>query len=279
MAPSPAPTTSSSTTSRPPQAIKVGDTIDILNHPFHVCGIVEHGKGGRKFIPIDTMDDIDGTPGKATRTSISRPTTCENQEDVRKEILATPGMSQYNVQTLDELLSLLTPDRLPGFNIGLRVVIGIAVIIGFLVIFQSMYTAVMERTREIGILKSLGASRLYIVAVVLRETGPPRACRHNPWRRNHLSHAVIFHYRFPTLDFAVTPRTGSVRRSRSPSLVPCAERSIPPSRPPAKTLSTPSPTSDLSLVLDCQNSTSRQHIEGLIILLLQCVFLRLRIVF
>ena len=46
---------------------------------------------------------------------------------------------------------------------------GIAVIIGFLVIFQSMYTAVLERTREIGILKSMGASKLAIVGVVLRE--------------------------------------------------------------------------------------------------------------
>ena len=44
-------------------------------------------------------------------------------------------------------------------------------IIGFLVIFQSMYTAVMERTREIGILKSMGASKTYIVNVILRETG------------------------------------------------------------------------------------------------------------
>ena len=33
-----------------------------------------------------------------------------------------------------------------------------------------MYTAIMERTREIGILKSLGAGKLYIVNVVLRET-------------------------------------------------------------------------------------------------------------
>jgi putative ABC transport system permease protein len=38
------------------------------------------------------------------------------------------------------------------------------------VIFQSMYTAVMERTREIGILKSLGATPMYIVNVVLRES-------------------------------------------------------------------------------------------------------------
>jgi putative ABC transport system permease protein len=50
------------------------------------------------------------------------------------------------------------------------VVIAIAVIIGFIVIFQAMYAAVMERTREIGILKSMGASKLYIVNLVLRET-------------------------------------------------------------------------------------------------------------
>ncbi len=65
---------------------------------------------------------------------------------------------------------MMTPENLPGFATSIRIVIAISMIIGFLVIFQSMYTAVMERTREIGILKSLGASKLYIVNVVLRET-------------------------------------------------------------------------------------------------------------
>jgi putative ABC transport system permease protein len=50
------------------------------------------------------------------------------------------------------------------------VMIGIAVVIGFLVIFLSMYTTVIERTREIGVLKSLGASKGYIVRVILSET-------------------------------------------------------------------------------------------------------------
>ena len=49
-------------------------------------------------------------------------------------------------------------------------VIVISVTIGFIVIFQAMYTAVMERTREIGILKSIGASKFYVVNVILRET-------------------------------------------------------------------------------------------------------------
>src|SRR6201999_2155985 len=94
----------------------------------------------------------------------------EFQEAVRNEILNTDGMQQYSVQTIQEYLSTLTPERMPGFNIALRVIISIAIIIGFMVIFQSMYTAVMERTREIGILKSMGAGRLSIVSVVLRET-------------------------------------------------------------------------------------------------------------
>ena len=64
----------------------------------------------------------------------------------------------------------MTPNKIPGFNIALNVVTFIAVLVGFLVIFQSMYTAVLERTREIGILKSMGASKLAIVGVVLRET-------------------------------------------------------------------------------------------------------------
>src|ERR1035438_5547540 len=51
-----------------------------------------------------------------------------------------------------------------------KVVIGIAVVVGFLVVFLSMYTAVLERTREIGILKALGASPGYVLGILLRET-------------------------------------------------------------------------------------------------------------
>src|SRR5205807_8697590 len=91
-------------------------------------------------------------------------------EAVTKAIKEKPGMEQYAVRSMQEYLSMMTPDNLPGFNVAIEIVIGIAVIVGFLVIFQSMYTAVMERTREIGILKSIGASKLYIVNVVLRET-------------------------------------------------------------------------------------------------------------
>ena len=141
----------------------------ILNHTFRVCGIVEHGKGGRKFLPIKTLGAL-----LVRRTmppcSSSRATIPQTSLLIEQEIHNVPGLSQYQVQTMQDFLSQLTPEHLPGFNIGLRVVMGIAVIVGFIVIFQAMYTAVLERTREIGILKSLGASQFYIVNVVLRET-------------------------------------------------------------------------------------------------------------
>ena len=148
----------------------VGEIVTLLNHPFRICGIVEHGKGGRKFMQIQTLGQLmAGTPNNASMFYLKSDDP-KNEELIRKEILATPGLSQYQVQTLDEWLSLMSPSHLPAFRPALIAVISIAVIVGFIAIFQSMYTAIMERTREIGILKSLGATKLYIVDAVLRET-------------------------------------------------------------------------------------------------------------
>jgi putative ABC transport system permease protein len=183
----------------------VGDTIQILKHDFRICGIVEHGKGGRKFIPIDTMGAITNNPGKASAFYVKSDDT-KNQGIIRDEIKNTEGMQNYDVQTLDEWLAQMTPDKLPGFNIALRIVIGIAVIIGFMVIFQSMYTAVMERTREIGILKSMGASRWDIVSVVLRETGLLAICGIVLGVGATYAMRAIFHITNPKLDFSVTPQ-------------------------------------------------------------------------
>src|SRR5579875_434142 len=151
--------------------LHVGDVVKAVNHEFHVCGIVEPGKGSRRYIPLDTMDALDGNPGKVSVFYLRTENPPQYQNAVKQEIVSTPGLNGWSVQTLDELLSGLTPEHIPAFNIAINVVIGIATVIGFLVIFQSMYTAVMERTREIGILKSMGAGQGTIVGVVLRETG------------------------------------------------------------------------------------------------------------
>ena len=181
----------------------VGEIISILNHDFRICGIVEHGKGGRKFVPIRTLGALESSPENASLFYIKSDNPA-SEDLIRKEIVATPGLSDYQVKTMAEQLSMLTPEHLPAFTVALNVVIGIAVIIGFLVIFQSMYTAVMERTREIGILKSLGASKAYIMNVVLRESALITVCGIALGMvLTQLIH-LWMSYRFPTLPFFAT---------------------------------------------------------------------------
>jgi putative ABC transport system permease protein len=69
-----------------------------------------------------------------------------------------------------EFASLLTINSVGLLRNFIGVVIGIAVIVGFIVVSMAMYTAVLERTREIGILKALGASSGYILNLLFRET-------------------------------------------------------------------------------------------------------------
>ena len=155
---------------------KLATTYDVLNQSFRVSGIVEHGKGARRYVPIATLQDLLGSEGKASMFFVKTDTP-DNAETVVAEIKQIPGMEQYVARSLAEYASLMTVSNMPGLGPFINIVIGISVIIGFIVIFQSMYTAVMERTREIGILKSLGATRLYIVNVVLRESLSAGGCR------------------------------------------------------------------------------------------------------
>lgn len=151
-----------------PHHVKAGDSIEILNNKFRVAGIVAPGKGARKFLHIGVMQDLIGAQGKATLfyLKLDNPANADLVVDEIKKA----GMDKYVVSSMGYYLSMMTTSNYPGVSKFIDFVIAISVIIGFIVIFQAMYTAVMERTREIGILKSMGASKFYIVNVVLRET-------------------------------------------------------------------------------------------------------------
>jgi putative ABC transport system permease protein len=148
--------------------VKVGDHVTVFNQSFRISGVVEHGKGARRYMPIATLQELAGSPGKASMFYVKTDTP-DNADAVVAEIKHVPGMEQYVVRSISEYASLMTVANMPGLGPFLNIVIGISVVIGFIVIFQSMYTAVMERTREIGILKSLGATKMFVVDAVLRE--------------------------------------------------------------------------------------------------------------
>jgi putative ABC transport system permease protein len=181
----------------------VGDTTKILDHPFRISGIVEQGKGGRRLIPLETMADLTGADDKVSLFYIKCDSSA-NDDLVMQEIRSTRGFGNNTLMTVDSWLNQMTPDKLPGFNLALEVVTSIAVIIGFLVIFQSMYTAVLERTREIGILKSMGASKLAIVGVVLRETALLAAVGVVVGIAATFGLRALLAARFPTFAFEIT---------------------------------------------------------------------------
>jgi len=147
----------------------VGDHFKVLDQNFRISGIVPHGKGARRYLPITTLQDLLGSEGKASMFYVKTDSPA-NADLVVSAVKQIPGMDQYVARSLAEYASLMTVNNIPFLATFFDIVIGIALVIGFIVIFQSMYTAVMERTREIGILKSLGATKWYILNVILRES-------------------------------------------------------------------------------------------------------------
>ena len=127
--------------------VHVGDTVNVLNHSFKVCGIVPHGRGARRFIPIATMQDLTGAQNKASMFYVKLDDPI-NADAVVEQLKKIPGMESYNILSTSQWLAATSADKISGLNLFIKIVIGIAVIIGFIVIFQSMYTAVMERTRR-----------------------------------------------------------------------------------------------------------------------------------
>jgi putative ABC transport system permease protein len=147
--------------------VKVGDTYNLFNHDWRVTGIVEHGKLGRVFVPITTLQALVGARDKAS-VFFLKCTRPEHTEDVMDEIRAVlPG---YTVRPLRDFLSLMTSTNIPGLETFIHAMIALAVAIGLLVIFLTMYTTVIERTRDIGVLKSIGANRSFIVRALLMES-------------------------------------------------------------------------------------------------------------
>jgi len=182
--------------------LNVGDTYTLLNHDWHVAAIIEHGKGARLFVPLATLQDLVGAHEKAS-IFLLKCTRPEHTEDVMQQMRSTfPG---YPVRPLKDFLSLMTSTNIPGLQTFINAMIGLAVTIGLLVIFLTMYTTVIERTRDIGVLKSLGAGRAFIVRALLTESAV--LCFLGIGAGVAISYAVraAFLAGFPTLSILITP--------------------------------------------------------------------------
>jgi putative ABC transport system permease protein len=149
------------------KGLHVGDKVQLINHEWNVAGIFESGKLARICVRLPVLQEFMVNPHRLSQIYVK----ADGQEHVQ-QVLAElrarlPG---YPIYTMEEFTSLLTVNSVGLLRNFIGVVIGVAVVVGFIVVFMAMYTAVLERTREIGILKAVGASSLFILDLLLRET-------------------------------------------------------------------------------------------------------------
>ncbi len=147
--------------------ISVGDTVQFFNRDFRVVGITESGKLSRIFVPLATMQDVMGWRGNLSQIYVKLVDSTQAPKFVEQFKKMLP---KHPVYTMEEFVSLFTAQTRGRADDFIGVIVGIAMVVGFIVVLMSMYTAVLDRTRDIGILKALGAKPGYIVDIFLRET-------------------------------------------------------------------------------------------------------------
>jgi len=147
--------------------LHVGSTLTLMSQPWHICGIYEGGKLARIAVKLDALQRFTGNPNRLSQVYLKLDNPDRAQSVVDALRTKYPGYQIYTVEYYTSLLSVSSLGLLRDFT---YVVIGIAMIVGFIVVFMAMYTAVLERTREIGILKAVGASPGMILSMLLRET-------------------------------------------------------------------------------------------------------------
>lgn len=146
--------------------LKVGDQLEILGREFRICGVFEQGTAARVLMPLATLQEMNGTPDKATMF-FARIREGADLNAVHERLKAR--MPHYKITKTAELQDIMMSNT-PVFRQFLTAMVFVSVVISFLIILLAMYSTITERTREIGILKSLGASKTYIIQLILKES-------------------------------------------------------------------------------------------------------------
>ena len=147
--------------------LRVGDTINMMNHDWKLVGIFESGKLARVCVKLKVLQELTGNPGHLSQIFI-KVDDPKNAQAIVDQLRAK--YHGYQIYTMEEFTSMLSISNVGMLKSFIGVVIGVAVVVGFIVVFMAMYTAVLERTREIGILKAVGSSSALILNILFRET-------------------------------------------------------------------------------------------------------------
>jgi putative ABC transport system permease protein len=166
------------TSGRPPQAtdevvvdqrqmredkLNVGDPIEIFGgKQYKVVGVFEPPSGSRIKMSLDALQQELESPNKCTYILVKLKDGVDPEQVAARINHELPG----NKINLTRDLVIDATERIPGLNTFLRVLVGLGAFVSTIFVLLSMYTTITERRKEIGILKSLGASKSFIIKAI-----------------------------------------------------------------------------------------------------------------
>lgn len=146
--------------------IKLGDRIEILNREFTVAGICKSGAGVRIYMSLADLQKATANEGKVSFFFIKLEEDAVKTEVAKELEQRFPGNQLTPLSAFNQVME----ENALGLKEFVRALSLFAALISYLVILLAMYTTIIERTREIGILKALGAGKGYIIRVVMAES-------------------------------------------------------------------------------------------------------------
>jgi putative ABC transport system permease protein len=145
--------------------LEVGSEIQVFGRKMKVAGIYTPQIGSRIKMSLATMQEALSAENKCFAILIKVDDRGRQEAVARRIETELPG----NQVLLTRDIGLSFGRDIPGIQGFVRAVMGLSIVVSSLVILLAMYTTITERTREIGVLKSLGASKRYIIGVIEKE--------------------------------------------------------------------------------------------------------------
>ncbi len=144
----------------------LGDRLPLMNREFTLVGICKAGAGGRLYARIQDVQEAIGTPGKASFFLVKGTAGTEAEALARSLEEKFKGHKITPVAQVSQAMQ----DNAVGLQQFKQALTGMAIVVSFLVVLLAMYTTIIERTREIGILRAIGASQATVVRLVVAES-------------------------------------------------------------------------------------------------------------
>jgi putative ABC transport system permease protein len=144
----------------------VGDILPMMDREFRLVGICRAGAGGRLYARLQDVQEAVGAPDKASFFLVKGRSANEAEQLAKRLSERFKGHKITPIAQVSKVMQ----DNAVGLREFKQALTGMAVVISFLVVLLAMYTTIIERTREIGILRAIGASQGKVVQLVVSES-------------------------------------------------------------------------------------------------------------